>query len=88
MIQKLLIPFLLILAQSAWAQDNFIIKNKFEFQVNYALQRTFLSVNNPIDNILPKAKRYRSAIGVGMRYHAIERLFVDLTLIPKKEWLC
>jgi len=70
--------FLLFISTVIFAQDSiFLPKNKFELSLHYSIQRPFYSMTIPTDIIaFSHHKRYRSCIGVGLKYYVFNKWFV------------
>jgi len=73
------IVLLLLINTKIFAQDNiFLSKYKFEVSSNFAIQRPIYSLTTPIDIVaLPHQARYRSRIGVGLKYYVFNKWFVE-----------
>lgn len=73
-------------ASLARAQEAFTARNCLEVKLQYALQRPGYSVNSPIDiAYMTQAYRFRSRIGIGLRYYVFEKWYVELNSAYSQE---
>lgn len=78
---------ILFLSSQIFAQDNSIIaKNHFEVSLKYAIQRPIYSVSSPADIVaFTHTNRYRSRLGIGIKYYVFEKWFLEYNLAFSQE---